>query len=444
MKKVSIIVPVYNSEKYLLQCVSSAVNQTMRDIEIICVNDGSTDGSLQILKKMSEEDARIKVINKFNTGYGNTMNTGIDFATGKYLIFLESDDFIKSNMCEVLYELCEKYDLEILKTDFCEFKMKGKEVCFRYRNVSDYNNYHKILTPNKNTELFYASMYTWTCMYNLEFINKYKIRHNETPGASYQDNGFWFQSLMYCKRLYLLDQAFYMYRQDNPNASIYSREKVHAFSDEYAFIQKKIDEFSGDKETLLRICAFFNLHHNLISLKRVDKKYTEELIKLILEEFQEYNKRKAWNVKYLFEDFIKKVMVCMTQPDELKKYVWKYIEQDNVRKDILEKYNTYILYGAGKYAQRTLSLLEECKMWNKDILCGVTTLKKEDEEINGIKIREIREVLKDKEEALVIICVKKDTEYYQQMYHNLKKWGVKNIIHTNDLIVEDFWDEFIK
>ena len=78
-----------NEEQYLEQCLESALNQTMQEIEIICINDGSTDGSLQILETMAQKDRRIRVVDKPNSGYGNTMNIGIDLAVGKYLIFLE-------------------------------------------------------------------------------------------------------------------------------------------------------------------------------------------------------------------------------------------------------------------------------------------------------------------------------------------------------------------
>ena len=105
MKKVSIIIPVYNVERYLKQCIESAINQTMRDIEIICINDGSTDGSPEIMKEMAKKDHRIRLIDKPNSGYGSTMNLGIDLAKGKYIIFLESDDFLLSGACETLFSI---------------------------------------------------------------------------------------------------------------------------------------------------------------------------------------------------------------------------------------------------------------------------------------------------------------------------------------------------
>ena len=439
MRKVSIIVPVYNVECYLEQCLESALAQTMREIEIICINDGSTDGSLPILKRIAHRDSRVRIVDKPNSGYGKAMNIGIDLARGKYLFFLESDDFILPELCETLYELCEKHALDMIKTDYYEFKTLGDRVCARYKKASGADTYHHVIDCQKNRVVFRSAMYTWSCMYNREFINKYQIRHQETPGASYQDNGFWFQTLMYCRRIYLLDQAFYLYRQDNPNSSIHSKEKVYAFSEEYAFIRKKIENYPGDRDILLRICAYFNLTHNMTSLTRVDKKYTEELLQLILHDFLVYRKKEAWNIRELDAEFMKKLMLCLTEPEKLKARIWKYIDWNSNRLSLLAQYDTYIIYGAGVFAEKLLFELEECKIWNKKILCGVTAVKNKGETLNGMEIQPIQDLMQYKDTALVIICAKKDTENYKQMSSNLRRWGVKNVIYSQELIANDLW-----
>ena len=102
--KISIVVPVYNVERYLEQCLDSLINQTLKDIEIICVNDGSTDDSLCILKRYAEVDDRILIVSKVNSGYGHTMNTGMAMAKGEYLAIVESDDFVVPEMFEKLYD----------------------------------------------------------------------------------------------------------------------------------------------------------------------------------------------------------------------------------------------------------------------------------------------------------------------------------------------------
>src|SRR5574344_757344 len=108
MAEVSILIPIYNVEKYLEQCLESVCNQTLKDIEIICINDGSTDSSLKIIKDFQKNDDRVVLINKKNSGYGDSMNKGLEKATGEYIGIVESDDFIEKDAFEKLYSLAKK------------------------------------------------------------------------------------------------------------------------------------------------------------------------------------------------------------------------------------------------------------------------------------------------------------------------------------------------
>ena len=113
--KVSLVIPCCNVERYVEQSVRSAMNQSLRNIEIICINDGSTDSTLSILQKLANEDSRICIIDKPNSGYGNSMNIGFDAAHGEYVGILESDDFIDELMLEVFYDLAKSNDAEVVK-----------------------------------------------------------------------------------------------------------------------------------------------------------------------------------------------------------------------------------------------------------------------------------------------------------------------------------------
>ena len=119
--KVSVIIPVYNVEKYLAKCIESVINQTLTEIEIICVDDGSTDLCPKILDEYASKDKRIKVIHKENEGYGKTMNIGLDLAQGEYIGLVESDDYILPNMYEILYKKAKENDLDLIKSNFYFF-----------------------------------------------------------------------------------------------------------------------------------------------------------------------------------------------------------------------------------------------------------------------------------------------------------------------------------
>ena len=118
MTKVSVLVPIYNVEKYLDECLASLAKQTLKDIEIICINDGSTDNSPKILQKYAKKYPNFVVINKQNSGYGDSMNKGLEKATGEYIGIVESDDFIESDAFEKLYKLAHETKADIVKANY--------------------------------------------------------------------------------------------------------------------------------------------------------------------------------------------------------------------------------------------------------------------------------------------------------------------------------------
>ena len=195
MVKVSIIVPTYNVEQYLAECMDSITGQTLRELEIICVNDGSTDGSLNILKKYAASDDRIIIIDKKNEGYGRAMNDGLDRASGEYVGIVEPDDYVDLHMYEDLYRIAKEKNLDIIKADFYRFVCnKNGEVLKSYDALSkDGTGYNEVINPKENDRIFRYVLNTWSGIYRRSFIEKYHIRHNVSPGASFQDNGFCFR-----------------------------------------------------------------------------------------------------------------------------------------------------------------------------------------------------------------------------------------------------------
>ena len=237
--KVSVVIPVYNVEKYLRQCLDSVVNQTLQDIEIICVNDGSKDSSPQILEEYAGKDNRIKIINKENSGYGNSMNRGFDSASGEYLGIIESDDYAELDMFEKLYQTAKEDNLDVVKSGFFYYYSKPEEknipapiaskvMCSRvFCPVTDFES------PMEQAEFFNIKPTIWSAIYRKDFIRENRIRFNETPGASFQDTSFNFKVWCCAKRVRLMEECFLHYRQDNEVSSINSPGKVYCVSDEY-------------------------------------------------------------------------------------------------------------------------------------------------------------------------------------------------------------------
>lgn len=119
MVKVSVVIPVYNVENYLEECLDSIINQTLKDIEIICINDGSTDASIDILEKYAKADSRIQIFNQNNSGLSAARNRGIELSKGEFVYFIDSDDYLDLNALKELYDLSVKYG-----TDFIIFKLR--------------------------------------------------------------------------------------------------------------------------------------------------------------------------------------------------------------------------------------------------------------------------------------------------------------------------------
>lgn len=286
--KVSVIIPTYNVEPYLRECMESVVRQTLEDIEIICINDGSTDNSLEILNEYAGKDERITVIDRENGGYGSGMNLGLDRATGEYVGIVEPDDYIALNMFEDLYEKAKQYDLDFVKADFYRFtRNKNEDMELMYihlsKNPEDYNT---VFDPSVTPQAISFAMNTWCGIYRRSFLEENHIRHNETPGASFQDNGFWFQTFAYGKRAMILDTPYYRNRRDNPNSSVSSPQKVYCMNVEYDHIRRLLVR---DREVWERFRSVYWLkkYHNYINtLRRIAPKCRKEYSRRIAAEFK--------------------------------------------------------------------------------------------------------------------------------------------------------------
>ncbi len=289
MPKVSVIVPVYNVEPYLRECMDSIVRQTLKDIEIICINDGSTDGSLAILKEYAEKDDRIILVDKENGGYGLAMNIGLDKATGEYIGIVEPDDYIGLTMFEDLYNAASANDLDLVKADFYKFYTEedGERIILRYTHLCRYpEDYGNVFKPTERMRSFLYVMNTWAGIYRLAFIREKGIRHNETPGAAFQDNGFWFQTFMYAERAMILDRPYYRVRRDNPNSSIRNPSKVYAMNVEYDHIRELIERDPAMWEKMKGMYWHKRFHNYDGTLKRIDPSFTDEYRKTVAKELK--------------------------------------------------------------------------------------------------------------------------------------------------------------
>lgn len=269
------------------KCLDSLVHQTLEEIEVICVNDGSTDHSLEILKRYARADARIRIFNKENTGYGHSVNIGMDAAAGRYIGIVEPDDYVRPGMYKRLYEIASKLDLDLVKADFFRFWSGGSHKKVEYYRLSKKASYYrKVIDPKQNKGIFRADIHTWAGIYKRRFLEKYQIRHNETPGASYQDNGFWFQTFCLANRVYFLDEPYYMYRMDNPGSSVHSSQKVYSICEEYDYMLAFLKRNPKLEKRYLFTWSWKRFHNYQYNLERIGREYQEEFLQRYCMDFR--------------------------------------------------------------------------------------------------------------------------------------------------------------
>lgn len=272
---VSVLVPICNVERYLEQCLESVMKQTFKDIEVICINDGSTDGSLDIINSFVKKDSRFHVIDKPNSGYGDSMNKGLDVANGKYIAILESDDYVDPDALEYMVGRAEREQLEVLKCNFWLYwSAPGPERLNRhdvyFSAISPTMELMGPHCPAKCPEIFWAKPSIWSALYRRSFLEANDIRFLPTPGASFQDTSFTFKVFACAQRVAYSSRAFLHYRQDNEKSSVNNPGKVYCVCDEHAEIKRFLDEDRPDlKAELDPIRAkvkFYNYRWNYFRL----------------------------------------------------------------------------------------------------------------------------------------------------------------------------------
>lgn len=374
--KVSVIIPCYNNERYLRECLDSVVNQTLREIEIICINDGSTDETLNILNEYSGMDSRVKVINKSNTGYGHSMNIGINAANAEYIGIVESDDYIENDMYQVLYKAAKQNDVDFVKSDFCHFYDDNEYGRRRFVDMPLSKNktyYNKVLNPADDLSIFTFTKNNVTGIFNKNFLIKNAIRFNETPGASFQDNGFWFLTFSAALRVYFINKTFYRCRRDNPYSSVKEQGKAFVICAEYQYIRDYLKRRPKLEDKLKYIFCKAKYDSYYFNFNRI----ADDLKLLFLERFKEEYIQALKNGEILEELFSPQEWINLCQiMDNPKQF---YTDQKNgvtmLSKRVVSSSNEpYIsviipVYNAEKYLYTCLNSITKQTLQNIEIIC---------------------------------------------------------------------------
>ena len=236
----SVLVPIYNASLYLRECIESVLKIDDFNIEIICINDGSKDDSLQIIQEYAAKDSRIVILDKQNTGYGDSLNRGIEMARGKYISILESDDTLVEGSIEQMLRKATKNDVDVIKGNYNLLDSTTGKTSF-YENLRGHQ-YNQV--EEFDEWLFFVAPSIWSGIYKKSFLQDNGIKFLETPGAAYQDTSFAFKIWACTHNFMLVDTPVINYRVDSQESSSNIKTNFFAICTEF----QEIKRFNNEKE----------------------------------------------------------------------------------------------------------------------------------------------------------------------------------------------------
>ncbi len=263
-KKISVIVPVYNMEQYLRQTIDSIINQSHKNLEIICVNDGSTDSSEDIIKEYASRDDRVLLVNKANGGLSSARNAGLEVTTSDYVAFVDADDWVEPQTYETMLTALLQNDVDMVS---CRFKREYED--FSHRKESDEFYDNKSAWPEgkhevTNSLISYFSVFAWTKLYKTSIIKENKIEFPE--GLIFEDWVFYWKYIVLADSVYSLDKSFYHYRQraNSIMASIYESDGAGINIIDYLKTAEVVYEYLNKKGLFDKYIKSFAAYYTMI------------------------------------------------------------------------------------------------------------------------------------------------------------------------------------
>ena len=417
--KISVIIYVKNGFPYITQCLKSIMNQTLREIEIIVVDAGSSDGTYEYLLEKSLYDNRIRVITSIPS-VGKQFNKALSVASGDYIAICEADDYVRKDAYENLYRIAENTGCDVIRADYNQFFGESRhEIKFRTHACSNQLLYNQVIKLTDNFFLQEGINGFWSGLYRKKFLLDNDIKMSETPGASYQDVGFSFQCQCLAKSVFFVDDVYYQYRLDNPYASMNVNNRVGRMikefeSLEYNLILKNIwnkfkrDFFSWEIEALKKA---------YISAEGCSKESVLDEIQGNISAQLERNGIKDSDYKLIstIENFI------VDQDTNINRLLNYF---DNIRDDE----RNIIIFGAGFLGQVTAAVLCE---YGKNFEMADNCVKLQGLEINGHVIQSPQMVVDKNNTAIYLVA---NVNHAYEIQSQLIELGIsiKNIIICNN------------
>jgi glycosyltransferase involved in cell wall biosynthesis len=428
-EKITILMPSLNVAKYIGQCMDSVVNQTYHNLEIIVIDAGSTDGTLEILEKYAQSDSRIKIIHSDKKSYGYQMNIGLRKATGDYIGIVETDDYIVPDMYETLLKTAMEYDADYVKGF-------AKVVRGDYGNeylAEDSDKYAvdnglagKVLDTSKMTDVYVNDIFHWLGLYKHSLVKN--VSFNETPSAAFQDQRFLLQTISGAHRAVYLDKQVYFYRQNNLDSSINNTNgfkyiyQEYCLNEEYAKSLGKIwyDAFFG--KMLNQIVGRYNIMALADNFWFDATKYMDLLrdwLKLAVSEGylskSNLDKERWKRLQYFLKDRMA-LFDYMKSPRE-------YDKKCNIEK-VLNARHVWI-YGAGVVGARVAEEMNR-EEYGEKVEGMVISTREKHPPVDGYSVYCIDDISTNPSETLFLIAV--SSKYQNEVIVTLESKGYENYI----------------
>lgn len=436
--KISVLIYVLNDYTHIEKCVRSVMKQSLRELEILIIDGGSTDGTLEILHQLGKEDSRIRLVNS-GAGVGLQFNTGLRMAAGKYIGICESDDYILPNMYEQQYKIAEEYKLDVLKANAVRFCEKNNRIySFPFMLSANLSIYDTLIYPQEDFCFLALGVNGfWTGLYEREFLIRNDIFMNETKGASYQDITFSFLTELYAVRAYVMSDAFYYYRMDNPNSSVNNPKKITILDEEYQLLKNQLKQrnlWGKYKEIYWkwRTEGFFWFYDNMSDEMKAE--YIPLLYRNLKSEMEEEN----YQGTELDKKGLELCKVGERTFDEFRHYIDVYYsayKQEKQKLDTFNMDNEIVIFGSGNLGFLVNAYLE---LSNKSAtVCIDNDSNKWNKVLNGNLILSPEDGVKRYPEATYMIA---NASHFREMEKQLEQLGIRK----ENIIICKHYDLFLK
>ena len=360
MVKVSVIMPSLNVVDYIEEAIQSVRIQTLSDIEIICIDAGSTDGTWEIIKKNADEDKRIIAIQSPVRSYGFQVNMGIRVSKGEYVGILETDDFVSEQMYEKLYEKACLNNTDYVKCDYATYttdRMRNKY--FIDRIISrDEIFYNQPFCPKDYQRVVVDDWYVWNGIYKLDFLRENEIFFSETSGAAFQDIGFLHRVAAKARTGIFFHQSLYRYCVDRAEASSNSCKSLHFIRKEYGIL---LDETEEKKDTKEKHLLYTRMVRSFVSacMESSDEVLLQRESEEICDWFQRrIHEARRWG--FVNEEYIPKGLLGGYRHLVCPAEGFVSYRKERIRElyDFLKRSKTIMVFGCGMFGKEARNYLK--------------------------------------------------------------------------------------